>query len=803
MIRNYFLTSIRALRRHAGFTIINLVGLSISMAVGLLMILFIREQATQDGFHEKSDRIFHVYSDFKSSGNANKDLYGSSPGNLSELIATEIPGVEAAIKLYNNFRGTVSYQGTGLPIRGFYADPSFFEVLSFGLSAGDVSTALSAPNSVVLSPGTAVKFFGDTDPLGEVLTLEGQGEFTVTGILERDNYPTHFPLTAIASYSTLKSDPATIEMLDNWTRSIYRAHTYILLEPGARPSDVQKGIDALIEPYFGAREGNVLHALTMRPLTSINLGAMMGNQLGTALPAGVAYFLLGLAFIILLTACFNYVGLTVSRALKRAREVGVRKLFGARRYQVFLQFLVEALIVSTVSMLGAIVLLAWLVPAFNGMMFVVQTGTSLTVDFAADPGLYGILALFTVIIAIAAGVYPAFYLSKFKPARAVKGSGDLSGAGGSRMRKSLVVVQFSLSIIFIVITTTMFRQASFMVNADYGFEQKNIVNVQLFSVPFENFRNELSKSSNIEMVSGTNPLPAMGSRSDRWLRTPGMDDPIKGYAYSIDENFVGNLGLTILAGRNVSPDIASDRDRTVLVNEQFLARLDLGSPQEAIGGVFIVGDSTEMQIAGVLKNYQADVISIDTTPNFLRYNPDGLSWANVRIVPGRNAEAEEDIRAAWTKMGHARAIEFEEFESQLANNFMNLLVKDVLNLVGFIAILALIIASLGLLGIATFNVERRTKEISIRKVLGASVADVIRLLTREFILLMTISLVISVPLAWLISNLWLQEFANRIDLGVGIFVFGVGSIMTIALLIISSQTMRAALENPVDNLHID
>lgn len=803
MIRNYLLVATRSLRRHAGFTLINVVGLSISMAVGLLLILFVREQASKDKFHEDADRIYRVYSDFKSSVNRDNDLYATAPAQLSSILADEFPGVETSVKLRSGFGGTVTYKGSGLPVSGFYADPAFFDIFSFELSDGNPETALLNPYSIVLNPATAEKFFADANPIGEVLSVDGQGEFTVTGLLDRDNYPSHIPLAAIASYATLESDSATVAMLDDWTRSIYRSYTYIKLEETASASAVQTRIDGLITTTFTERNENRLHGLIMLPLSKISLGPMLGNELGTTIPKGVAFFLSGLALIILLTACFNYVGITVSRSLRRAREVGVRKMLGARRFNVFAQFIVEALVVSTLAVLGATLLLTWLVQGFNSMTFVSMLGATLSVNFGSDPGLYLVLALFTLAIAFIAGLYPAVYLSRFQPARAMKGTGDLSAAGGSRLRKTLVVVQFSLSIVFIVVTTTMFRQSNFMLTADYGFEQENIVNVQMFSVPYPNFKQELASSPNIVQVSGISPLPAMGSRRDRWLRTPEMAEPVKGYAFDIDQHTIENLGLTILAGRDVSPDIASDADRTVLVNETFISWLDLGMPEEAVGKTFIMRDSTLMEVAGVLKDFQADLMMAATTPNLFQYAPDRIQWANIRVVPGQYDEAIVDIRQAWKKMGYTRAIEYERFDLQLKNNFANLLMRDVFRLIGFIAILALVIACLGLLGIATFNVERRIKEISIRKVLGATPGNVVGLLSKEFVVLMGISLTIAIPLAWMLSSSFLSEFARRIDLGVGTFVFSVGFILALAMIVISSQTVRAAWDNPVDHLHDD
>ncbi len=805
MLRNYFLVAVRSLKRHAAFTSINVVGLSFSMAVALILMLFIRQSEHTDEFHEHSDRVVRVYSDFKASFNRSNALYGTSPASLADLMESSIPGVEKVARLRDGFRGTLQVGDTGLPLNGLWADPGFFDLFSFALASGDPATALSEPGSIVLSPAEAKKFFGGADPLGQTMSVVGDREYTVTGVLERDDYPSIIPVTAIASYASLESDPDQAEMLSLWYASIYRSYTFALLGEDTRIDDVQGAVRDFIPVHFSSFENNQLHDLVVQPLEDISLGVQMGNELGANLPRGAAWFLVTLAMVILLTACFNYVGLTVSRSLKRSREVGVRKVFGAARSHISSQFLFETVVVSALSALFAIVLLQWLVPAFNSLSFVSMAGLSLTLDWAGDPGLYGFFALFTLSVAIIAGAYPALFLSRFRPAIAVKGLAAISGGNGSRLRKGLVVVQFAISLVFLIIAVTMVRQARYMQQSDYGFQEENVVNVRLFDVPFDRFQARVSQSANVESVSGMSIIPAMGSRSDVWVSVPGAadDDNVKGYQFSIDANLIDNLELTLLAGSNV-PDTAPFSDsRSVVVNETLLSQLQLGSAVEAVGKTFIMGDSTRVQIAGVLKDFHADDLSNPMAPYIFLYDPGNLRWANVRLAPGRMEAGMQDIREAWTAMGHPRAVDMAQFEVQLKENFTNLMTRDMYRLIGFIALLAVIIACLGLLGIASYNVESRTREISIRKVLGADARTVVLLLSREFLILIGIATVLALPIGWFLANDWLQGFAYRINPGPGTLGLGLGILLVIAAVSIGSQTLKAALSNPIEHLHAE
>lgn len=800
MLRNYIRTSVRAVRRYAGFTTISVIGLAVAMAVSLLLILFVRDQAGKDAFHDDADRLYRVYSDFKSSFNRDNALYAVSPADLSERLLSDIPEVEDAAHLRRSFGGTVVNRGEPLNLSGLYADEGFLRLFDFELGAGDPSTALESPRSVVLTPEEARRLFGHTDVLGELVHLEDGTDLTVTGVFERDDYDSLIPLSAVVSMATLEADSAAAAILADWTRSFYLSYTYVLLRPDADPSAFESTLQSLIPRYYAEEGGNRMEAFYVQSITDINLGEAVGNEIGPVIPRLMALFLLALAAVILTTACFNYVGLTVSRSLQRAREVGVRKVFGAGRMQLFGQFIMESVVICSLSLLLAVGLLFWLEGQFNNLSFMRQTGMTLDIGFASDPGLYAIFLGFTLLIALVAGAYPALYLSRFKPAIAVRGASGLSSAGGSKLRKSLVVVQFAVSIIFVIVTIVMIRQSIELRNLDYGFETEQIANVRLQDVPFERFRDRVASSTAFTDIAGISLLPAMGSRADIFVWNPGDEEPTRAYIYFATPNYPEVMDIALVAGRPLRAGEAFQETRNVLVNAHVLDALGLGSPDDAVGRSVVMSDSADVNIVGVVENFRSNPANMAESPILIGIQPGSISWASLRVASGRMQDVGRELEAVWESLGSLQDLTWDTYAVQLESSFVNESMNNLLLIITFVAVLSIIIALLGLLGIATFNVQRRMREISIRKVLGATEAGLVRLLSMEFVVLLGLALVIAVPAGWFFSNLFLQTYAVRVGVGPVTFVAAIGLIGLLALATVSSQTVKAALADPVDNL---
>ena len=451
----------------------------------------------------------------------------------------------------------------------------------------------------------------------------------------------------------------------------------------------------------------------------------------------------------------------------------------------------------------ALVLLDWLIPAFNSLWFISFSKTDLVVDFAGDAGLYLVLAGFTVLIEVVAGLYPALYLSRFQPATVVKGQSSLRRRSGLTLRRGLTVAQLTLSLLFMISTMLLYRQSAYMLEADYGFEAEHIINVNLRGVPYDVFRNAAVASPSVVGVSASSYLPAVGTRSGTWLEREGMDEPIKGYGYAIDEEFIDNLGLNLLAGRNFSMDFGTDENRAVILNETALRALGLGKPLDAIGATISLDGNTEAEVIGVVADFQSNLIMLDLSPVVLTYTPGEFFHANVRIHPGEQERAVADLQTIWKTFNRPEPLDWGLYTVQLRNSGEMLLFGDFIGIISLIAGLAIFIACLGLLAMATYSAVIRTKEVGIRKVMGAGVWNVVLLLSREFLALLMVAVVIAVPLAWFINNAWLAGFANRIDFGVGTMAAGVVAVLVLALVTTGSQTIRAALANPVESLRYE
>ena len=476
---------------------------------------------------------------------------------------------------------------------------------------------------------------------------------------------------------------------------------------------------------------------------------------------------------------------------------------GARRSHIVFQFLSESILVSLVALALAITFLAWILPRFNSLWFISFSETQIRVDVFQDINTYLIILAFSVVIGILAGLYPALYLSRFLPAKVLKGVLSKAGKTGLVLRKSLVVIQVAFSLIFIVSALVIYNQFQYMINADYGFEPADIVNVQLQDVDFDVFREKISSYPGVAEVSAISNLPMTGSRRDIWMRTEGMDQPEKGYRLSIDYNFIDNLGLSLLAGRGFSPEFGSDEENSVIINETAARRLNLGSSREVIGKSLTLFDDWQVQVIGVVKDFHTNEMVMGMDAIVLDYAPDQFEYANVRIHPGQLATVLPQIDEAWTTLGSVHAVQYQPYTVQIQQAPAMLVFEDFFGIIGIIAGIAVAIALLGLLGIAMFTVERRTKEVGIRKVLGAESSRVTLLLSKDFLVLIGIALIVALPLAWVVNNLWLQQFDFRITLSAVELIVGPVILLSLVVLTIGSQTLRAALKDPIDTLRYE
>lgn len=803
MWKNYLTVAVRNLHRHPIYSGINIIGLALSMAVGLLVVAFIWHQFQYDQFHDNKDRIVRLISEWDGERRA---TLAAAPGPMADELEETAPEVEETVRL-SRLVGTLTENNNALQIEGLFAEESFFDVFDFKLAKGNPQTALSNPRSLILTENTATKLFGDASAMGKTVPVERAGGdistvFTVTGVLEKPPGPSHLVFEALASFSTLHTLAGERNALQAWD-NLSKYPTYVLLREGTSSGDLADNFASLIEsryPYGNLAPDEI--SFRAQELTNINPGPFYGSQVRMHMvPLVVIYSLVGVGAILLLVACFNYVGLSISRSLDRTTEIGVRKAIGARRAQVAGQFMTEAVLFALLALIGAYALLRYLMPTFNNLQFVREENWQITSSIY-DPGLLVTCILFSIGVGLLAGCYPALRLSSLQPTQIMRGGlrKDFRGLDKLSLRRILVVVQFALALIFTISGVQLTRQYNYISDYNFGMDIEHIVNIRLQDESYATIRQELLQYPSIEAVSASGGLPPRGWTRTTRLTSSRLTDTLSAMMNVVDPYFVGNMGLRLVAGENFSSGLDRKMVQSAIINETAARQLGFEAPQEAVGRIISSGyrEPDRVKVLGVVQDFQYEDLTTPIRPLVLRYEPDQFWYVNVRTVPGLYEEAQTAIEKTWKKLNSPYPVQYERYETRIAQDDMTMFFHDLAQVIGFIAVLIIVVAGMGLLGMSAFATQTRAKEIGIRKVLGASVRDIVVLLSWEFFVLVSIAIAIALPIAWYANTLWLQEFARRIDMSGWVMAWSVVSVLAIALLTVGSQTLKAALANPVD-----
>ena len=808
MLRSYLKVALRSLIRSRGFTAITVIGLAMSLAICLLILTFVWEQKNYDRFHEHGDHIVRILSDIVVGGEVTAET-AAAPAPLAPVLQQLVPGIEATSRI-GQIRSVAVNDGISANVTGLYAEPSFFELFSFGVEGGGGRDILATPNRVILSRSAGEKLFGEQDPVGRPIHLEGHGDFVVGGVLETPPGRSHLRFDVLASFTTLATSDRQDELVD-WMNS-WRFATYLLVEDQGTEERLEAVLPEITRQQYAGENRRL--DFRVQPLYDIALGPALSNEISSySIPSFIVYFLGALGLIIITAAGFNYVGLSVARAMRRSNEVGVRRAVGATRRQIVAQFLTEAVLVALLALLVAYALLTWLVPAFNGLTLIQMGHADLDPSSLFEPRLLAMFVAFSFLIGLAAGLYPALRLSRYQPVTALKGLKAARGASGRLLRHSLTGIQFGLALFFVTTTAVLLAQFNYMLNADYGFKSDNILNVDLQGRSYDVLRAEMLRHPDVQLVSATSTLPASGSTSATEIRREVSDEPIRIIQYGVDPGFVENLGLTLVAGRGFSSDIAGDSVTALILNETAVRDLGYDSPADAIDAYLETGSSMsevddttsrEVQVIGVVADYQYDKLVGPIQAMSLYYSPGALRYANVRVRPGTMDAVEAHLETVWERIEPVHPAVYARFEAQLtSDNLLNQLFSDAMSIIALVSALAVVISCLGLLGMAVYTVETRVKEVGLRKVLGAGTRSIVLLLSREFIRLLAIATVIALPLAVVVNRRWLSAFANHVDPGVWLFAGCAVLVGMVALAVVVSQTLRASGSNPVDSLRYE
>ncbi|UCE18441.1 MAG: ABC transporter permease [Gemmatimonadota bacterium] len=783
MVNNYLITAIRNIRKHKVFSCINITGLAVGMSVCMLILLWVQDELSFDSFHEHTDDIYRVISEIHTADHMSHNA--RTPNPLGPILKEDFPEIVNFAR-FQGFDGWLVQSGDKSFINDNLgtADPSFFEIFSFPFLQGDPKTALQDRYSIVITEGMAKKYFGDEDPMGKVLTIHH--DYTVTGIIE--NVPENSHLHFDCIFPLKNMEYFWDENFDDWERIKY--YTYVQVQPKSSHKIVSQKISNVIRENFPQSNTTVY----LQPLKDIHLRSDFEWDLDNYAQGNITYlYIFALtALCILLIACINFMNLSTARSAKRAQEVGIRKVSGARRLDIVRQFFGESILLTFTSLLCAVGLTYLLLPLFNDL-----SSKQLSLRCVVNAGFLMGLAAITVATGVVSGSYPALYLSKFHPARVFRGISRWGTHTGTSLRKTLVIFQFALTIILIIGTTVIQNQLHYLKNKNLGFTKDHIITFESRHMNYEGFRNELLQHPNIlSMTQSHAPNRQPWGVTGFYWEGKDYDEDIMLYPVNVDYDYVHTFDMRMLEGRFFSREYSTDATQAAIVNETAVKVMNMAAPV----GKRISRGEHQATIIGVIKDFHQSSLHNEIEPLILRISQGG-PYICARIHPRNVSKTIASIETIWRKYVKDYPFTYEFLDTSIERYYKS--EQKMCDIFAYSTLLAIFIACLGLFGLASFVTEQRTKEIGIRKILGASFSGIVFLLTREFIKWVLMANAIAWPIAYLAMTRWLQGFAFRINLGIWIFIFSSAMTILIAFSTVSYQSLKAALMNPVKSLRYE
>ncbi|MES3017786.1 MAG: ABC transporter permease [Bacteroidota bacterium] len=801
MLRNYIKIAWRNLIRNKATSFLNIFGLAIGITTCLVIMLYVYNELSYDRYNEKADQIVRVVFRGVIGGGEMKEANVMAP--VARTLKSDFPEVISATRIQSGGSPLISYgEKTFKETDLAFADSNFFEVFTVPLIKGDPATALKNPNSIVVSKETAEKYFGDQDPLGKVLNFKSwTSSYKITGVYDKIPSQSHFHFNMIGS---LVTNPD--ERNDSWMTSGY--FTYLVLPRGYDYKELEAKLPAVIDKYaapqinkaFGMnieefrKKGNQI-GLYLQPITDIHLRSDLNGDLASHGDISYIYIFSAIALFMLLIACINFMNLSTASASKRSREVGIRKVMGSLRSDVIRQFLVESLLITTLALLIGLGFLYLVLPVFNEI-----AASDLSLTVFVNIWTIPILLVFVMIVGGIAGSYPAFFLSSFKPVAVLKGAVSTVKSSGLSLRSSLVVFQFFISVVLIISTLVVHNQLSYIQNKKLGYDKEQLLvveNTWQLRNGTEAFKNELLKDPRVQSISNTGFLPAGNTNFNNFSVYPEgkVNQYVKTPKHEIDYEYLKTMGIELSKGRNFSPDFKTDSSAAI-INET--AARALGWPNDAVGHKVVgmvdnEGTMMTYNIIGVVKDFHFKPLHESITPMIMM-----LGGGGNLIVKFKADDASGLIALAKSKWTSEEPFVYSFIDERYNKTYQA--EQRVGNVLNIFAGLTIFVACLGLFGLATFTAQQRIKEIGIRKVLGASVIGITGMLSKDFIKLVLIAIVLAAPVAWYITSRWLEDFAYRVDLSWSTFIVSGLSAVIIAVITVSFQAIKASLTNPVKSL---
>jgi len=810
MLRSLVTIAYRNLVRHKMFSFINIVGLAVAMTASLLLLQYISYELSYDAIQSGKGDIYRIRHDTYKNGSLENSsaisYYGAAPAikeSFPEVLNfVRLHRADGMLNYYADNGELVSHHET----RAFYADSSFFSVFTFPLIEGDASKLLKNPNSLILSASAAKKYFGDENPIGKVISLTTQwegGAYIVEGIFRDIPENSHIKFDFLFSIEKLLGNPQFKGRAWYWTNF----YNYLVLRPGTDPKEFEQKLASVIDTHLGRdlKKTNSEERFILQPIRDIHLHSNIRDEVEINGDYRIVFFLLTISVFIIGIAWLNYINLSTAKATDRAREVGMRKVLGSNKHLLIKQFLIESSVLTIISMIIAAVLVAISTPYFNQFI-----GKEMEFDFTTQP-FFWVVALVVIIAGtFLSALYPAFVISSCNPITALKGKFNRS-TNGVRLRQVMVVFQFGASLTIIIATLTIYRQLEFMMSQDLGINisekvvviSPKIIKGDSYLNEMEYFKNRAKDNSEIRSVATSSEVPGKQIFWTNEFRKKSDPDNVRKLLsiLSIDEDFIPTYDLKLIAGRNFSKEIVSDLGGAVIVNESALKLLNIKNPEEAINQELVVGETNEKTIVGVVRDFHQQSLNKPNNPIVIYYIP---WWRQDYLTLSINGNIKSTM-AAIEKIYHDsfpdNAFEYFFLDDQFNQQYQA--DERSWKIFTLFSTLSIAVACLGLFGLASFMTIQRSKEIAIRKVLGASVAKVTLMLSRDFIKLVMVAFIIGVPGSLFFTNQWLRGFAYRVNTSLWTFLLAGTFTILIALVTVGFHSIKAAMANPIKSIKIE
>lgn len=815
MLKNYFKIAVRNLLKNKVYSSINILGLAIGLATSLLILLYVLNEWSYDRFNEKSERIFRIVQ--TTSSEDRNEEQASTPFQLGPVLEAEFPEqVEKSVRFFDmqeenhtfvNREDRISFRESNF----YFTDSTFFDVFSVELIRGNPKEALKNPLSIVITEELARKYFGEENPVGQSLNYKGIREMEVTGVMEAWPEQSHMKIDILASFTSLNELYSGSPDFDqSWLWN--PVWTYVLLDNPESINTVESQLSRIRDNYYYAYSGwpgDEELEMQLQPLTDIYLYSNRDQEMEVNSSVTYLYILGVIAIFILMIACINFMNLSTARSLERSQEVGMRKVLGGHRSQLFYQFMGESILVSLIAVILGLMLMQVSIPYFNDFI-----GQELSFSLFQHPAIIPGLLLLTVMIGFLAGTYPALFLSAFEPVQVLKGTAR-TGRNATLFRKILVTFQFSLSVILIIGTAIIYLQLQYIQDKDLGFDKNAVVMLptsqNLIAWEFNTFKEQALSHAQIETVAGLGKIP--GSEEQKYYRyTPagnGDSGDELNLVLHVTHDAVETFDLEMVAGRSFSRDFPADAENSVLINQKMLSRLNVDNAEQALGQTFYYypseGEREPFTVVGVIKDFNYTSLKKEIEPLVVRLVEDTRSILGliehtaVEIAPGDPTAALDHLAAVWKEVNPIDPFEYRFVDERLAEIYET---ENTMSSISTIfSALCIIIACLGLLGLASYSAQLKKQEIGIRKSLGASVSNIVMLLSKDFLILIIIANVIAWPVTYYFASRWLENFPYRIDLVSSLpFIFAGSAllILVIALGTVGYHSIKAALINPVN-----